>query len=173
MKRILLIAAIILLGLFTKEARMPKPELSDGGQATSSASLTATSSARVVRVIDGDTIEIETGQKVRYIGIDTPETTDTRRPVMCFGKEAKLENEKMVNGKTVRLEKDISETDKYGRLLRYVYINDVFVNDYLVRQGFAHASTFPPDVTFAKQFVAAQEEARVGGKGLWSGCPSG
>ncbi len=178
MNRFLLILAIFIVGLLTSQ-RTPKntSSLKSTGitkEATSTAFLVATDSAtvRVARVIDGDTIEIDGGKKVRYIGIDTPETVDPRRPVMCFGKEAKSENENMVNGKTVRLVKDVSKTDKYGRLLRYVYVGDVFVNDYLVRRGFAHASTFPPDVKFAEQFVAAQKEARENNRGLWGSCPN-
>jgi micrococcal nuclease len=131
----------------------------------------------VTRVIDGDTIEIEGGQKIRYIGIDTPETVDSRKLVGCFGLESSQKNKELVEGKTVRLEKDVSETDKYGRLLRYVYLSSenagsdqIFVNDYLVRQGFAHASTYPPDVKYRDQFASAQQEAMSKNMGLWSVC---
>ncbi len=129
----------------------------------------------VSRVIDGDTIEISTGEKIRYIGIDTPETVDPRRPVGCFGKEASDENKKLVAGKTIFLAKDVSETDKFGRLLRFVYLKEengnlLFINDYLVRQGFAKASTYPPDVKFAAEFVEAEREARENQRGLWSKC---
>lgn len=141
-------------------------------QITLTPTLVSTSSAFLVtRVIDGDTIELSTGQKVRYIGIDTPETVDPRKPVQCFGQEAKEENKKLVEGKMVRLEKDVSETDKFGRLLRYIYVDSVFVNDYLVRNGFSYAATFPPDVKFSQQFKAAQEEARINKRGLWQSCP--
>lgn len=126
----------------------------------------------VTRVIDGDTIEIEGGIKVRYIGIDTPETVDPRKPVQCFGVEASNKNKELVEGKRVRLEQDISEADKYGRLLRYVYVYGTFVNDYLVRQGYAYAYTYPPDVKYSEQFVQAQKEARENNRGLWSGCPT-
>ena len=124
----------------------------------------------VTKVIDGDTIELENGQKVRYIGIDTPETVDPRRKVECFGKEASDKNKELVLNKRVSLVKDVSETDKYGRLLRYVYVNDIFVNNTLVREGFANASTYPPDVKFAQQFKKAEEEARAQRKGLWGSC---
>lgn len=123
---------------------------------------------KVVYVIDGDTIEIEGGKRVRYIGIDTPETVDPRKPVQCFGKEASDKNKELVSGKGVRLEKDVSETDKYGRLLRYVYIENTFVNDYLVRQGYAYASSYPPDVKYQNQFTQAQTEAKSSKKGLWA-----
>lgn len=129
---------------------------------------------KVVRVVDGDTIEIEGGKKVRYIGIDTPETVDPRRPVGCFGHEASEENRRLIEGKTIRLIKDVSETDKFGRLLRYVFIkeggNEVFVNDYLVRHGFARAATFPPDVAYTTQFVSAEREAKDNQRGLWQKC---
>src|SRR3989344_4113968 len=76
----------------------------------------------VSKVIDGDTIEIEGGMKVRYIGIDTPETSHPTKGVQCFGRQATERNRQLVEGKKVILEKDISETDKYGRLLRYIWI---------------------------------------------------
>lgn len=124
----------------------------------------------VTRVVDGDTIEIQGGQKVRYIGIDTSESVDPRRPVQCFGREASLKNKELVEGKNVRLEKDVSEVDKFGRLLRYVFIDDLFVNDYLVRQGYASVATFPPDVKYQSQFVEAEREARENNRGFWSAC---
>lgn len=125
---------------------------------------------KVIKIIDGDTIQIEGGEKVRYIGIDTPETVDPRKPVGCFGEEASKKNKELVEGKIIKMEKDISETDRYGRLLRYVWIRDIFVNDYLIRQGFATAATFPPDVKYEKQFREAEKEAREKGLGLWSSC---
>jgi len=125
---------------------------------------------KVSRVIDGDTIELIDGRRVRYIGIDTPEMADPRKNVGCFAKEAAEENKRLVEGKTVRLEKDISEMDKYGRLLRYVYIDDVFINDYLVRQGFARIDTVPPDVAHQQKFFQAESEAREQGRGLWDKC---
>ncbi len=128
---------------------------------------------KVARVIDGDTIELENGQKVRYIGINTPETVDPRKAAECFGKESSLKNRELVEGKSVRLEKDVSETDKYSRLLRYVYVDDALINDYLVRQGFAYASAFPPDVKYQDQFQNAQREAQQENRGLWSSCESG
>jgi len=129
-------------------------------------------SVKVVKVIDGDTIEIEDGQKVRYIGIDTPETVDPRRTVACFGKEASEKNRELIEGKTVRLEKDVSEKDKYGRLLRYVYVDDMFINEYLLSQGYAKISTFPPDVRYVELFLAAESQAREKNLGLWKKCKS-
>ena len=124
----------------------------------------------VVKVIDGDTIKLENGEAVRYIGIDTPETVHPSKPVQCFGKEASDKNKELVEGKVVKLEKDITDRDKYGRLLRYVWVGDLFVNDYLVREGYAYAYTYPPDVKYSEQFVQAQREARENNRGLWAGC---
>lgn len=127
---------------------------------------------KVLRVIDGDTIEIEGGERVRYIGIDTPETVDPRKPVQCFGVEASKKNKETVENKMVRLEKDITDRDKYNRLLRYVWLGDIFVNLELVRQGFAHSYSYPPDVKYQDLFVKAQEEAREAKRGLWDSCPA-
>lgn len=140
--------------------------------------LTGFEEVSVLKVIDGDTIQINLNGKVenvRFIGIDTPETVDPRRPVGCFGKEASNENKRLLEGKIVYLEKDISETDKYDRLLRYIYLElgngqMLFINDYLVRQGFAFASSFPPDVKYSERFTNAQEEARENLRGLWRKC---
>lgn len=126
---------------------------------------------KVTRVIDGDTIEIEGGEHVRYIGIDTPETVDPRKPVQCFGIEASKKNKELVEGKTVRLEKDITDRDKYNRLLRYVWVDSLFVNLELVKQGFATSYSYPPDVKFQKEFSAAEKEAREANRGLWEACP--
>lgn len=152
---------IVLFLLFTRSL----PPISRAPSSTQNTTI-----AKVTRVIDGDTIEIEGGKKLRYIGIDTPETVDPRKPVQCFGKEASNKNKELVLGKTVRLEKDVSETDKYGRLLRYVWVGETFVNDYLVRQGYAHSSTFPPDIKYQEQFRLAETEAREQNLGLWSSC---
>ena len=127
-------------------------------------------SAKVTRIIDGDTIEIEGGQRVRYIGVNTPETVDPRTTVQCFGKEASIKNRELVEGKVIALEKDISETDKYGRLLRYVFVDQLFVNDYLVREGYAYSSSYPPDIKYQQQFSESQMEAQQSGRGLWSTC---
>ncbi len=131
-------------------------------------SQSSTGVSKVARVIDGDTIKLESGETVRYIGIDTPETVDPRRPVGCFGKEASAKNKELVLGKEVRLVKDISETDKYQRLLRYVYAGDIFVNEYLVREGYARASSYPPDVKYQDLFRDAEREAREAKRGLWA-----
>ena len=120
--------------------------------------------------IDGDTIELESGEKVRYIGIDTPETKHPNIGVECFGKEAAEKNRQLVEGKQVRLEKDVSEVDRYGRLLRYVYVEDQMVNEVLVRGGYANASSYPPDIKHQERLQKAEQEARTQNLGLWSRC---
>lgn len=130
--------------------------------------------AVVTKVVDGDTIQVKIAGKkytVRYIGMDTPETVKPGTPVQCFGKEASAFNRKLVNGKKVRLVKDVSETDKYGRLLRYVYLADGrMVNEELLKGGYAQVSTYPPDVLHVDQFLELQRAAREAGAGLWSKC---
>lgn len=132
--------------------------------------------ATVVRVIDGDTIEVSISARwwltyrVRYLGIDAPETGHYSQPAECFGTQASVKNSQLVAGKTVGLEKDVSETDQYGRLLRYVWVDDILVNDYLVRHGYARVYTYPPDVRYAEQFRQAEREARENNWGLWAAC---
>lgn len=125
-----------------------------------------------IRVIDGDTIEVKMPwgrEKIRYIGIDTPETKDPRKPVEYFGKEAAEKNRELVEAKYVFLEKDVSNKDRYGRFLRYVYLADgTFVNLELVKQGYAQVATYPPDLKYVEEFLKAEKEAREKEIGLWS-----
>jgi len=128
-----------------------------------------TTSHKVVRIVDGDTFEIKGGQKVRMIGIDTPESVhpDAEKNTE-FGKLASEFTKSKIEGKNIKLVKDVSETDKYGRLLRYVYLEDgTFFNELLVKEGYAKVSTYPPDVKFADVFVKAEQYARENDKGLW------
>ena len=130
-----------------------------------------TTPATVIRVVDGDTIEVEIEgekHKVRYIGIDTPETVDPRRPVGCFGEEASAANKALVEGRIVGLEGDVSDTDRFGRLLRYVWLNSQeMVNAVLVREGYAQSSAYPPDVRYQELFDGLEAGARSAGRGLW------
>jgi len=149
------------------------------GPTLGAAPLGPTERAIVLRVIDGDTIEVDRGhglERVRYIGIDTPETVDPSRPVAWMGPEASKANAALVEGRTVFLERDVSETDRYGRLLRYVWIEApsgwLLVNLALVAAGFAQVSTYPPDVRYVELFLAAQAEARAAERGLWGPGPS-
>ena len=128
-------------------------------------------SVRVVRVVDGDTLVVDGDERVRLIGIDTPESVKPDTPVQCFAREASAEMKRLVEGRRVRLELDVEERDRYGRLLAYVYRGDA------VRQrgdGAARATrpvaTFPPNVRHVDDFLRAQREARAAGRGLWGAC---
>jgi micrococcal nuclease len=121
-----------------------------------------------VRVIDGDTIELDGGERVRLIGVDTPETVDPRRPVQYFGHEASAFTRRMAEGKDVRMEQDRDRRDQYGRTLAYVYLPDgTFLNAEIIRQGYGHAYTRFP-FRYERQFVALEREARENGRGLWA-----
>lgn len=158
----------IQLPVFTFPTNTPTPTLS---VASESAEL-----ATVLRVVDGDTIELADGRKVRYIGVDTPELHHPTKGVQCFGQEAMEKNKELVEGKEIKMKKDISETDRYKRLLRYIWVTstqpgqEIFVNEYLAREGFALQATFPPDVKYAELFRKAAEDARLQNKGLWKMC---
>jgi len=131
--------------------------------------------AKVVEVVDGDTIKVKVDGEVftvRYIGVNTPETVHPTKPIEWMGPEAKRANEQLVAGQTVLLEKDVSEVDQYGRLLRYVYVGDLMVNHELVRMGFAQVATYPPDVKYVDMLREAQREAQEAKRGLWSATPT-
>lgn len=127
--------------------------------------------AYVSRVIDGGTIEVTIGEKrykVRYIGIEPPEATTEED---YFANQATAKNSGLVEGKLVTLVKDVSEADKDDRLLRYVFAGEVFVNYELVKEGYALAYAYPPDVSCADTFLKAQQYARENNKGLWGPTP--
>ena len=129
--------------------------------------------ADVLRVIDGDTIEVELGggeEDVRYIGIDTPESAIPGEPVECYGKEAASANEDLVGGETVRLEFDAERRDRYGRLLAYVYVGGTFVNARLVEEGFATTLEIEPNTSRAGQLGRLEAAAGREGAGLWGAC---
>ena len=139
--------------------------------ATSSAAGGQVFTATVVRVVDGDTIHVRfTARiaKVRYIGMDTPETHHPTRGEEAGGREATAVNRRLVEGKTVQLELDVRERDRYGRLLAYVYVDHLMVNAELVRLGYAQVMTIPPNVKYASLFVKLHREAREAGRGLWA-----
>jgi len=155
---VLLFGAI--LGLFPTLSRpsdrAPKPPIS----------------VRVVRVIDGDTIEVccigSRRESIRYIGINTPETHHATKGVEAYGKEAAEANARLVSGKAIRLEFDVQQRDRHGRLLAYVYLEDgTFVNARLVEQGYAQVMTVPPNVKHQELFLKLQQEARTASRGLW------
>ncbi len=138
----------------------------------------------VTRVVDGDTIEVRitarvdgpgagdarigSSYDVRLLGIDTPESVKPNSPVECFGREASAAAKALLEGSDVKLVKDVEETDRYDRLLRYVYLGHELANARLVVNGYAAAYTYPPNVRHADLFVALQREATQEQRGLWS-----
>lgn len=138
----------------------------------------------VERVVDGDTIvvritsrvdgpgagdaEIGASHSVRLTGIDTPESVDPRRAVECFGHEAAAATAALLQGREVMMVADVEESDRYDRLLRYIYIGSEMANARLVVNGYAHAYTYPPNVRHAELMVALEKAARQGDKGLWT-----
>ncbi len=122
--------------------------------------------AKVINIIDGDTVDVALNgaeYRVRYVGVDTPERDEP------FYKEASAANRDLVGGKEVILVKDVSDTDRYGRLLRYIYLPDgVFVNAELIANGYARTITFPPDVANAEYFAQLQADARENQRGFWA-----
>jgi endonuclease YncB( thermonuclease family) len=129
----------------------------------------------VTHDVDGDTINVQQGstrETVRFIGVDTPETHDPRKPVQCFGKTAAAHTKAVLEGKDVRLAPDPEDQDrdKYGRLLRYIYLPDgTLVNAELIKDGYGFAYVVFP---FEKldQFRQLESDARQNNRGLWAGC---
>ena len=157
-----------LLPVAGRDSDSPTLIVGDSRPATVTANRIA---ARVTHVVDGDTIDVLiSGERirVRYIGIDAPESVRPDYPVERMGPEASEANRALVDGKTVYLERDESDTDPYGRWLRYVYVGDVFVNAELVRLGLAEARRYPPDVKHQNVLDEMETEARAAGRGIWS-----
>jgi len=127
---------------------------------------------RVAKVIDGDTVRLENGETLRYIGIDTPEIKIKQNGRFSykpqpFALEAKKLNENLVRNKIVRIEFDVEKTDKYKRLLGYCFVGNTLVNAKLLEEGFAVIYTFPPNVKYVEALVNSQENARKNAKGMW------
>lgn len=145
----------------------------DGAETSDGA---AEANATVERVVDGDTLVVQVDgqrERVRLIGINTPESVAQDRPVMCFGKEASAHLEELLpEGTPIRMERDVETRDRYDRLLAYVYRAEdgEFVNLAMVTDGYAQQSTFPPNVAHADELGDAERAARRDGAGLWSAC---
>ena len=126
---------------------------------------------KVVRVVDGDTIIIDykgTEERVRLIGVDTPESVHPDKEKNTeFGTTASNFSKELLTDKYVKIELDVQERDQYGRILAYVYLNDVMVNKTLLQEGYAKVATYPPNVKYVDDFTSIQEEARNNKKGLW------
>ena len=129
--------------------------------------------ARVLRVVDGDTIVVRLDgrrERVRYIGIDTPESVAPDRPIECYGHAAAAENRRLVGGRTVTLTTDVERRDRFGRLLAYVRVEGRLVNEELVRRGFATTLEIAPNLRHAARLRALELQARRERRGLWGAC---
>ena len=163
MGRTVLVAALVVAAVGCGGARPTSP--ASHGEAV------------VVRVVDGDTLVADFAgrdEKVRLIGIDTPESVKPNTPVECFGKEASHHlAELLPEGTAIRVERDVEARDQYGRLLGYVYRSkdELFVNRAQAEDGFADLLTFPPNVAHTDEFTAAVAAARAATRGLWASCP--
>lgn len=125
----------------------------------------------VISVTDGDTIRINykgISTPVRLIGIDTPEVNHPSEPIQCYGKEASQKLTSLINGKVVKIERDVSETDRYGRILAYIWLNEELINETMVKGGYAFSSAYPPDIKYQSVLDAAEIYARTNELGLWS-----
>lgn len=124
----------------------------------------------VIKVVDGDTIHVrvhERVERVRYIGVNTPEVRHSFRGEEPGGRAARETNRRLVAGRQVRLELDVQSRDPHGRLLAYVWIGATMINAELVRQGYAQVMTVPPNVRYQRLFVHLERDARQAGRGLW------
>ncbi|MEA2461498.1 MAG: micrococcal nuclease [Actinomycetota bacterium] len=176
--------AVLISAVLAVSCAAPQVHLETQAPATWSEEPGGYESADVTRAVDGDTIVVQiTGRtegpgageaqvggeyRVRLIGIDTPESVKPNSPVECFGHEASAATKALLEGRDVRLVKDVEETDQYDRLLRYVYFEDEMANARLVANGYASVYTYPPNVRHADLFVQLEREAREGDRGLWS-----
>jgi micrococcal nuclease len=141
------------------------------GAAPTLAHASGLADALVVRVVDGDTIHVRVDgqlEKVRYIGVNTPEVHHPSKGEEPGGREAHAVNRRLVEGKRVRLELDVQSRDRYGRLLAYVWIGDTMINAELVRLGYAQVMTVPPNVRHQALFLKLQRDARQSNRGLWT-----
>lgn len=158
--------------MLEKLRQQEKPKTQPKPKPSSSSLIPADSTRQCVRVVDGDTVELDGGEKVRLIGVNTPESVHPNRPVEHFGKEASAFTRRMAEGKSVRLVFDQANSatnhkDKYRRLLAYVYLpDDTLLNAEIIKQGYGFAYTRYP-FALAEEFRAFEREARAGRKGLW------
>lgn len=156
---------------------LPTPTSTPTATNLSNVPAEASEQGTVSRVVDGDTVKVVlSGEEktVRLIGINTPETVDPQKPVECYGKEASDYAKTLLTGQTVAMSSDASQQDmdRYGRLLRYLYLpSGLFVNEKLVREGYAVEYTYDRPYVFQAEFRQAEQEAKQAGLGLWTACP--
>ena len=161
--------ALVLAALVALPAALPAAaRAADGAPGAGSEQ-----AAWVERAIDGDTVALATGRHLRYIGIDAPEVRRREHGAWVvdpepFGLAALAENRRLVEGRPVRLRFDVERTDRFGRLLAYVYVGDLMVNEHLVRKGLARAHRYGRNHDFAVRLEAAERDARDRHLGLWA-----
>ncbi len=166
MKKLLLVILLIIITLLTAacQVNVSEEDIVFGEKKDNKVTF------KVTRVVDGDTIIVANNnrtERVRLIGVNTPETVHPTKDTEPFGQEAGNFTKSRLAGKEVILEFDVQLRDKYGRLLAYVWLDGEMFNETLVREGYAQVATYPPNVKYAGLFLAAQEEARENNRGLW------
>ena len=171
MKKIstILILGILLFGCTGEVTSSPEASLSPKGSITDN-NRSNLVQYEVIRVIDGDTVELKNGERLRYNDIDTPETVHPSKPIECYGPEASKKNKELVEGETILVELGNPEKDRYGRLLGYVYINDLFVNAELVRGGYAEVNSYGNPGSKIVELINIERDAKLKSTGLWSSC---
>ena len=168
MKKILFISLIgLLIGCSIEENSTSGTEISNKEQKLENNSLNLIQ-YEVTRVIDGDTVELKNGERLRYNDIDTPETVHPSKPVECYGPQASAKNKELVEGE-ILVELGNPEKDRYGRLLGYVYIDDLFVNAELVRGGYAEVNSGNPGSKLSN-LLDIEKNAKKSMNGLWGAC---
>ena len=168
-KILLLIFFALVMGCTSNASQNPEVKLpaTEPNEKNSSSNLIK---YKVIRVIDGDTVELKNGERLRYNDIDTPETVHPSKPVECYGPQASAKNKDLVEGKIILVELGNPTKDRYGRLLGYVYIEDLFVNAELVRGGYAEVNSYGNPGSKLSNLLDIEKNAKESMKGLWGAC---
>lgn len=170
----LLFAALVLAATRLIETGAGPNRSGDAGGGVSPATDLRPRDARVLRVVDGDTILVRLAaggtERVRYIGVDTPESVKPNTPVQCFGKRASHYNQQLVQNRDVHLVADNEPRDKYGRALAFVYVDNVLVNAELLKHGYARTLEIEPNTSKAAYFARLERVAIRTNQGLWGAC---
>ena len=170
MKKFLFLLLIcLLIGCFVEENSTSGVEIPNKEQKLEKSSLNFIQ-YEVLRVIDGDTVELKNGERLRYNDIDTPETVHPSKPVECYGPQASAKNKELVEGEIILVELGNPTKDRYGRLLGYVYIEDLFVNAELVRGGYAEVNSYGNPGSKLSNLLDIEKNAKKSMKGLWGAC---
>ena len=168
-KILLLIFFSLVIGCTSNASQNPEVKLpaTEPNEKNSSSNLIK---YKVIRVIDGDTVELKNGERLRYNDIDTPETVHPSKPVECYGPQASAKNKDLVEGEIILVELGNPEKDRYGRLLGYVYIDDLFVNAELVRGGYAKVNSYGNPGSKLSNLLDIEKNAKKSMQGLWGAC---